>query len=236
MRGGASRANVEATTAELYEFARPSFTGEVVTAEQVAPFPRDEEYSKALWQNETAPRTAFRIEPVEITEHDPVIKKMWRILREGDGNRGPGYDQITYRMLRQCEKMSLIMWLIHTFSLQTKLGVIYPAYKLGFVSYIPKPGAPNTQAPNLRPITLLPVFFKILSKYITFVAYDTMRETVKGAYSHTSFTFQMDVNLGVAGCRDANLKLTAVLEDSRHRKNSLYCLFTDFKGRLPRYP
>jgi hypothetical protein len=54
MRGGASRANVEATTAELYEFARPSFTGEVVTVEQVAPFPRGEEYLKALWQNETA--------------------------------------------------------------------------------------------------------------------------------------------------------------------------------------
>ena len=50
------------------------------------------------------------------------------------------------------------MWLIHTFSLQTKLGLIYPAYKLRFVSYILKLGAPNTQAPNLRPITLLPVF------------------------------------------------------------------------------
>ena len=85
--------------------------------------------------------------------------------------------------------MPLIMWLIHTFSLQTKLGLIYSAYKLGFISYIPKPGAPNTQAPNLRPVTLLPVFFKILSKYITFVAYDTMRETVRWAYSHTPFTF-----------------------------------------------
>jgi hypothetical protein len=132
--------------------------------------------------------------------------------------------------------MSLIMWLIHTFSLQTKLGVIYPAYKLGFVSYIPKPGAPNTQAPNLRPVTLLPVFFKILSKYITFVAYNTMRETIKGAYSHTPFTFQMGVNPGVAGCQDANLKLMAVLEDNRHRKNSLYCVVTDFKGAFTSLP
>jgi hypothetical protein len=126
--------------------------------------------------------------------------------------------------------MPLIMWLIHTFSLQTKLDLIYPAYKLGFVSYIPKPGAPNTQAPNLRPVTLLSVFFKIFNKYITFVTYDTMRETVRRAYTHTPFTFQMGVNPGVAGCRDANLKLTAVLEDSKHRKNNLYCLFTDFKG------
>ena len=68
---------------------------------------------------------------------------------------------------------------------------------------------------------LLPVFFKILSKYITFVAYDTMRKTVRGSYSHTFFTFQMGVNPRVTGCRDANLKLTAVLEDSRYRKNSL---------------
>ena len=35
--------------------------------------------------------------------------------------------------------MTLIMWLIHTFNLHTKLGLIYPAYNLGFVSYIPKP-------------------------------------------------------------------------------------------------
>ena len=46
--GGASRANVEATTAELYDFARPSFTGKVVTAEQVASFPRGDVYLKAL--------------------------------------------------------------------------------------------------------------------------------------------------------------------------------------------
>ena len=51
-------------------------------------------------------------------------------------------------------------------------------YKLGFVSYIPKPDAPDTQAPNLRPVTLLPVFFKIFSKYITFVAYETTRKTI----------------------------------------------------------
>ena len=101
--------------------------------------------------------------------------------------------------------MHLIMWLIHTFSLQTKLGLIYLAYKLGFVSYIPTPGAPNTQAPNLRPVTLLPVFFKIFSKYITFVAYETLRKTIRKAYSHTPFTFQMGVNPRVADCRNANL-------------------------------
>ena len=87
------------------------------------PVPKGKAYLKALWQNKSVPRTAFRIEPVKINEHDPVIKKVWRILREGDDNRGPGYDQITYRTLRQCEKMSLIMWLIHTFRLQTKQGV-----------------------------------------------------------------------------------------------------------------
>ena len=85
--GGASRANVEATTTELNDFARPSFTGEVVTAEQVAPFPWDDEYLKALWQNEATLRTAFRIEPDESDENDPVIKKLWRILRDGDSNQ-----------------------------------------------------------------------------------------------------------------------------------------------------
>ena len=60
----------------------------------------------------------------------------------------------------------------------------------------------------------------IFSKYITYVAYDTMRETVKGTYTHTSFTFQTGVNLGVVDCWDANLKLTAVLEDSRHWKKT----------------
>lgn len=60
--------------------------------------------------------------------------------------------------------------------MQTKLGLIYPTYKLGFVSYILKPGASNTRVPNLKPVTLLPVFFKILNKYITFVAYESMRK------------------------------------------------------------
>ena len=46
----------------------------------------------------------------------------------------------------------------------------------------------------------------------------------------------MGVNPGVTGCRDANLKLTAVLEDSRYMKNSLYCLFTDFKGVFTSLP
>ena len=63
-----------------------------------------------------------------------------------------------------------------------------------------------------------------------------MRETVRGAYSHKPFTFQMGVNPEVAGCRDTNLKFTAVLEDSRHRKRSLYCLFTDFKGAFTSLP
>ena len=83
---------------------------------------------------------------------------------------------------------------------------------------------------------LLPVFFKILSKYITFVAYNMMRKMVRGAYSYTLFTFQIGVNPGVTGCQDANLKLTAVLEESRHRKNNLYCLFTDFKGAFTSLP
>ena len=46
----------------------------------------------------------------------------------------------------------------------------------------------------------------------------------------------MGVNPGVTDCRDANLKLTAVLEDSRYMKNSLYCLFTDFKGVFTSLP
>ena len=63
-----------------------------------------------------------------------------------------------------------------------------------------------------------------------------MREMIRGAYTNTSFTFQMDINQGVAGCRNANLKLTAILEDSRHRKNNLYCLFTDFKEAFTSLP
>lgn len=143
--GGASRFNVEATTAELYEFARPSFTGEEIESHQVSPFTREDEYLKALWQNEEAAGTPFCIESEENDERDPVKKKLWRILREGNDNRGPGYDQLTYRTLRQSDKMPLITWFIHTFKVQTKLSIIYLPYKLRFVSYIPKPGASNTQ-------------------------------------------------------------------------------------------
>lgn len=95
--GGTSRANIEATTAELYEFVRPSFTGEVVEANQVVSFLRCDDYLKALWQNEVEAGIPFRIEPLEDGERDPVVKKMWRFLREWNDNQGLGYDQITYR-------------------------------------------------------------------------------------------------------------------------------------------
>lgn len=103
--------------------------------------------------------------------------------------------------------------------MHTKLGLIYPAYKVGFVSYIPKPNAHNTQPPNLRLVILLPIFFKILRKYITFVVFEVMRETIKGLYSHTLFTFRMRMNPEVTSFWNANLKLTIMLEDSTHRRN-----------------
>lgn len=93
--------------------------------------------------------------------------------------------------MKQCDKMPLTTWLIIMFRVHTGFEIIYPMYKLGFVSYIPKLGAPN-----LRPVTLLLDFFKILNKYITFVVYEVMRKTVQGAYTHTPFMFQMGVNPG----------------------------------------
>lgn len=232
--GGASMANIDATMEELYDYALPSFSGDIVEMEQVPVFPQGEAYLRALWQSGTTPGTPFSFEEDE--EERKVTKKMKKIITEGDGNRGPGYDQITYRILKQCEQGTLVKWLINTFKVQTSFRTIYPSYKLGFVSYIPKPGAINTMAPNLRPVTLLPVFFKILSKYITYRAYKAMTETIEGAYEYTPFTFQMGVNPGVAGCRDANLKLTAVLEDSRHKHKEMFCLFTDFKGAFTSLP
>lgn len=73
------------------------------------------------------------------------------------------------------------------------------------------------------------MYISILSKYIIFLVYESMKETVRGAYLHMLFTFQMGMNPGVAWCRDANLKLTANLENSMHKRNKLYCLFMDFK-------
>ena len=72
-------------------------------------------FLKALWQNEVVPQTLFCIEPAENDERNLVINRLWRIFCEGDDNMRLGYDQIMYRTLRQCDKMSLIMWLIHTF-------------------------------------------------------------------------------------------------------------------------
>lgn len=69
-----------------------------------------------------------------------------------------------------------------------------------------------------------------------FIAYESMKEMVQGAYSHTSFTFQMRVDPGIAGCRDANLKLTTILKDIRHKQNKLYYMFTDFKRAFTSLP
>ena len=50
-KGGANQAEVEATTYELYEFVRPSFTREVIRADQMAAFPQGNEYLRELWQS-----------------------------------------------------------------------------------------------------------------------------------------------------------------------------------------
>jgi len=57
-----------------------------------------------------------------------------------------------------------------------------------------------------------------------------MTEKVIGTYEDIMFTFQMGVNPREAGCRDANLMLTAILKSSRHKHNRMFCLFTNFKG------
>lgn len=78
--GSASRANIEATMAELYEFARPSFTGEVIGTEQVIPFSRGDNYLKNLWHNEVEVDIPFRIEMEENDKRDPIVMRMWRII------------------------------------------------------------------------------------------------------------------------------------------------------------
>lgn len=46
--GGASGTNIEATMAELYEFACPSFMVDVIRADQVAMFVKNDKYLREL--------------------------------------------------------------------------------------------------------------------------------------------------------------------------------------------
>lgn len=81
--GGASKANIEAITAKLYEFVQPSFTGEVVRADQVALFLWSKAYIRELWQSNEEFGTLFWIKAGGEKEKkkNPVIKRMWRIIR-----------------------------------------------------------------------------------------------------------------------------------------------------------
>lgn len=142
--GGASRAAIEATTEEFYAFALPSFTGDITLAEQMPSFPQGEEYLKELWQSNEE-QESFTIDGDGETQ-----LKMKKIVREGDGNRGPGFDQLTYRVLKQCDQQAMTDWLLLTFKVQTKMGIIFKSYKLGFISYIPKPGAPEYSSAELE--------------------------------------------------------------------------------------
>lgn len=72
-------------------------------------------------------------------------------------------------------------------------------------------------------------FFKILSKYITYVAYEAMKKTMTEAYSHSPFIFQMGVNPRVIECQDTNLKLMVILENNTQKYKQLFYLFTEFK-------
>lgn len=53
------------------------------------PVPARRRVLEGIMAERSGARTPCRIEALDNDEGDPVIKKLWHILREGDGNRGP---------------------------------------------------------------------------------------------------------------------------------------------------
>lgn len=51
--------------------------------------------------------------------------KLRQIVREEDGNRESEYDQLTYRVLKQCDQTEVVNMLLLTFKMQTKIRTIF---------------------------------------------------------------------------------------------------------------
>jgi len=107
----------------------------------------------------------------------------FKLLSQIKLNKAPGSDGIPPHVIRKCAS-SIAPPLTHLFSLPIEFGELPSQWKLARVIPIPKRGAKSIS--DLRPISLLPIFAKILERIVV----DSVRDRLVSIYGDTQFGFR----------------------------------------------
>jgi hypothetical protein len=96
--------------------------------------------------------------------------------------------------------------------------------KVGVITFIPKPGKSLKKPDSWRPITLLPVFYKIISSVIRRDA--TEQLLARGLMPSE----QWGLREGEQGATDVVFLLQSVIEDARVRRRDIHIAFHDLRN------
>lgn len=206
----AADTDAEISMSSLHDCWVGQMSGTLLSAEDLPPFPRGEEYLADLWRSAgPIPR-----------EKCLCPKEILNALRPLDGRKAPGYDGQTYFAYKAVKRNALPKYWTSLFNWLFRHRVFLPSWKIGLQVFLPKPNKPDYSLPkSWRPITLFPTVFKIACRVISMRASrqlmvtDQMSPAQKGGIS------------GVSGTTDATFLLRSCINHHRQPKTNLCVIY-----------
>ena len=208
----AADTDAEISMRALHDHWVGQMTGTLLSAEDLPPFPKGEEYLADLWRS-----------AVPIPREKRLSKRdILNALRPLDGRKAPGYDGLTYFAYKAADRSALLKYWTSLFNWLYQHRTFLPSWKIGLQVFLPKPNKSDYSQPkSWRPITLFPTVFKVACRVISMRASkhlmvaDQMSPAQKGGIP------------GVSGTTDATFLLRSCIDHHRRHKTNLYVLFMD---------
>lgn len=154
----AADTDAEISMRTLHDHWVGQMTGTLLTAEDLPPFPKGEEYLADLWRS-----------AVPIPREKRLTKKdILNALRPLDGRKAPGYDGLTYFAYKAADRTALLKYWTSLFNWLLQHRVFLPSWKIGLQVFLPKPNKSDYSLPkSWRPITLFLTVYKIACQVIS---------------------------------------------------------------------
>ena len=143
----AADTDAEISMRALHDHWVGQMTGTLLSAEDLPPFPKGEEYLADLWRS-----------AVPIPREKRLSKRdILNALRPFDGRKAPGYDGLTYFAYKAADRNALLKYWTSLFNWLYQHKTFLPSWKIGLQVFLPKPNKSDYSLPkSWRPITLFP--------------------------------------------------------------------------------
>ena len=136
-------------------------------------------------------------------------------------NTAPGPDGIPWTALKKCPPQFLALY-ANLFTAIVRSGHFPREWKKAHITYIPKPGKPQSNPLNLRPISLLSTQGKLFEK--AYIGRLRRASDQKGAVPPNQYGFR-----GGLSCHNALVDLTSCVTDSLNKRDNQIALFLDME-------